>query len=77
MHTTILMRFLYAWFTAGLLMLLLTPLQAWTPLLGWAPTLWLLVSPLLMLLALQPALPLRLLAVWLRHRRTRRQWESL
>lgn len=68
MSTQSLKRLLMGWLGAGSLLLLATPLRAWTPLLGWAPALWLLVSPLLMWLALEPDLPLRWLAAWLRRR---------
>lgn len=72
MHVPWFKRVLLAWLATGSLLLLLTPLQAWTPLLGWGPALWLLVSPLAMLLALEPALPLKWLAAWLRRRSSRR-----
>lgn len=60
------------WLLAGVVLLALTPLRAWTPLLGWAPLLVLVVSPCVMLLALDPGLPLALVAGALRERRHRR-----
>ena len=62
---------LAAWLVLGLLILALTPLTAWTALLGWGPAVWLVVTPLLMLLVAEPRLPLRLLAAWLRRERRR------
>ncbi len=62
---------LAAWLVAGMLILLFTPLTGWTPLLGWGPALWLVATPLLMLLVAEPRLPLMLLAAWLRRRRSR------
>lgn len=62
---------LVAWLVIGMSALLLTPLTGWTPLLGWAPALWLVATPLLMLLVAEPRLPLRLLAACLRRRQTR------
>src|SRR5690625_2027600 len=62
-------RLAMAWLAAGSALLLLTPVSAWSPALGWAPLLALVVSPLLVALALAPALPLRLLAACLRPRR--------
>lgn len=60
---------LSAWLVGGVSMLALTPVTAWTPLLGWAPALWLVVTPALLLWFVEPRLPLRLLAAWLRRRR--------
>lgn len=56
------------WLVLGTLTLCLTPVSAWTPLMGWAPALWLVASPLLLLLVADPWLPLRLFAVWRRRR---------
>lgn len=64
---------LAAWLILGMLVLLLTPLTAWTALTGWAPALWLVASPLLMLLMAEPRLPLRLLAAGLRQHAARRR----
>jgi len=50
------------WLLAGGILLLSTLVPARTPSLGWAPTLWLVVTPMAMLLALEPSLPRRLLA---------------
>ncbi len=68
MTTITLPKMLCAWFIAGALALLLTPLPARMASLGWAPLLWLLITPLLILLAVDPCWPLRLLAAWLRAR---------
>ncbi|HET7266597.1 MAG TPA: hypothetical protein VFJ15_00650 [Oleiagrimonas sp.] len=62
-------RLALAWLAAGTALLLLTPVSAWSPTLGWAPLLALVVSPLLIALALDPVLPLRLLATRARQRR--------
>lgn len=64
---------LAAWLILGTLTLLLTPLTAWTALMGWAPALWLVVTPLLMLLMAEPRLPLKLLAAGWRRRSSRRR----
>lgn len=64
-------RLACAWWLLGSAVLLLTPVHAWTPLVGWAPILTLVVSPWLVMLALEPALPLRMLATC-RPRRARR-----
>jgi hypothetical protein len=50
------------WLCGGGALLLTTLVPAHTALLGWAPALWLLGAPLALLLVLEPALPLRLLA---------------
>lgn len=65
-------RLALTWLLAGTALLLFTPISAWSPALGWAPLLALVVSPLLVVLALEPALPLRLLTG--RMRRRRRAW---
>lgn len=62
-------RLALAGLVVGSALLLLTPVSAWSPTLGWAPLLVFVVSPLLIALALDPALPLRLLAACLRQRR--------
>jgi hypothetical protein len=56
------------WLLAGSVLLLTTLVPAHTALLGWAPTFWLLVAPLAVLLTLDPTLPRQLLTL----RRTRR-----
>jgi hypothetical protein len=55
-----------AWLVAGTALLVLTPLTAHTALLGWAPALWLVGAPLMLLLVLEPRLPLQLLAAAVR-----------
>lgn len=55
------------WLLAGSILLLSTVVPAHTSLLGWTPAFWLLVAPLLVLLALEPGLPQR----WLKQRRLR------
>ena len=55
-----------AWLAAGMLLLLLTPLSGHTDALGWTPTFWLLLAPMSVLVALQPRLPLELIASLLR-----------
>jgi hypothetical protein len=60
------------WLIGGGVLLLSTLVPAHTAALGWAPTLWLLGAPLTLLLALEPALPLRLLGRSRRHRRSPR-----
>lgn len=67
------LSWLAAWLILGTLALLLTPLTAWTALTGWAPALWLVASPLLMLLMAEPRLPLKLLAAGLRRHAARRR----
>jgi hypothetical protein len=64
------------WLLGGGALLLTTVVPAHTALLGWAPALWLLGAPLALLLALEPALPLRLLAHWSRRhpRQPRPAW---
>jgi hypothetical protein len=65
-----------SWLLGGSVLLLTTLVPMHTALLGWAPALWLLGAPLALLLALEPALPLRLLAHWSRrrHRHLRPAW---
>lgn len=65
------------WLASGSLLLLLTPLPAHTTALGWAPLLWLVGAPLIILLILQPRLPMRLLTALLMAWpvRTRRVWQ--
>lgn len=55
------------WLCAGSFLLLTTLVPAHTSLLGWTPLLWLLASPLMVLLVLEPRLPRQLL----RRRRSR------
>jgi hypothetical protein len=57
---------LAAWLAFGVLALALTPITAWTPMLGWAPGLSLVAAPLLLLVVAAPRLPLALLAAALR-----------
>lgn len=56
------------WLLAGAFLLLTTLVPARTDALGWTPAFWLVGAPLVMLLALEPALPRQLLAA-LRPRR--------
>lgn len=49
------------WLLAGSVLLLTTLVPPHTELLGWTPAFWLLGAPLVVLLALEPALPRRLL----------------
>ena len=58
------------WLLAGTVLLLTTLVPVHTDALGWTPAFWLVGAPLVMLLALEPALPRRLLAL-LRPRRRR------
>ena len=51
------------WLFAGCVLLLSTLVPAHTELLGWTPVFWLLGAPLVVLLALEPALPRQLLAL--------------
>jgi hypothetical protein len=51
------------WLGVGAALLVLTPLPAHTAALGWGPALWLVVAPLVLLFALEPRLPLRVLAM--------------
>ena len=51
------------WLLAGSGLLLTTLVPPRTELLGWAPAFWLIGAPLVVLLALEPALPRRLLAL--------------
>ena len=57
------------WLLAGGLLLLTTLVPAHTDALGWTPAFWLVGAPLIVLLALEPALPRQLLAL----RRPRRR----
>lgn len=57
------------WLLGGMVSLATTLIPAHTVLLGWAPTLWLLVAPLAVLLTLEPGLPRQLLALWQSRRR--------
>jgi peptidoglycan/LPS O-acetylase OafA/YrhL len=56
------------WLCLGSLLLLTTLVPAYTGLLGWTTTFWLLAAPMIVLLALEPQLPRRLLM----RRRSRR-----
>ncbi|WEN15493.1 hypothetical protein PY254_02105 [Rhodanobacter sp. AS-Z3] len=49
------------WLAGGASLLLTTLIPAHTETLGWTPAFWLLGAPLVVLLALQPALPRQLL----------------
>ena len=51
------------WLFAGSGLLLTTLVPVHTELLGWTPAFWLLGAPLVVLLALEPALPRQLLAL--------------
>ncbi len=57
-----------SWLLVGAFALLTTLVPAHTELLGWTPVFWLLAAPLIVLLALAPGLPRRLL---MRRRRRR------
>ncbi len=57
-----------AWLCAGSFLLVTTLVPTHTALLGWTPAFWLLAAPVVVLLALDPGLPRRLL---LRHRMRR------
>jgi hypothetical protein len=52
-----------AWLLGGGVLLLSTLVPARTDALGWTPAFWLLGAPLVVLLALEPGLPRRLLAL--------------
>ena len=60
--------FALAWLFAGAVLLAFTPLSAHSEQWGWTPAFWLLLAPASLLVALQPRLPLRLVAAALRHR---------
>ena len=67
-------RFLGAavlWLLGGSGLLLTTLVPPHTDLLGWTPAFWLVGAPLVVLLALEPALPRRLLALRGSRRRAR------
>jgi hypothetical protein len=57
-----------AWLLGGGALLLTTLVPARTEWLGWTPAFWLIVAPLMVLLALEPTLPRQLLA-WRRPQR--------
>jgi hypothetical protein len=57
------------WLLGGAVSLLTTLVPAHTDALGWTPAFWLVGAPLVVLLALEPALPRQLLALWVRPRR--------
>jgi hypothetical protein len=60
------------WLFAGAALLLSTLVPAHTELLGWTPAFWLLGAPLVVLLALEPALPRQMLTLWRAPRRVAR-----
>jgi hypothetical protein len=60
------------WLCVGSFLLLTTLVPAYTGMLGWTTTFWLFGAPLIVLLALEPQLPRRLLM----HRRSRRMRAS-
>lgn len=64
------------WLLAGAVLLLTTLVPAHTDTFGWTPAFWLVGAPLVVLLALEPALPRQLLALWRPRRRaaTRLIW---
>lgn len=70
-------RIALGWFVVGCATLVLTPLAAWMPPVGWAPMLVLVVSPLLIVLALEPGLPVRLVAAAVRSGRPMHARRSL
>ncbi len=57
------------WLLAGGALLLTTLVPAHTRSLGWTPAFWLIGAPLIVLLALEPALPRQLLGALRRSRR--------
>lgn len=61
------------WLGTGALLLLSTLVPAHTALLGWAPLVWLVATPLALLLILEPGLPRELAAAW-RPRRRASRW---
>ncbi|MGY3040825.1 hypothetical protein ACVWWQ_002456 [Rhodanobacter sp. TND4EL1] len=61
------------WLCAGGALLLSTLVPAHTELLGWTPAFWLLGAPLVVLTALEPALPRQLLLLCRPRRRLARQ----
>lgn len=61
------------WLLAGAVLLLTTLVPARTDALGWTPAFWLAGAPLVLLLALEPSLPLQLMRVLRARRRTERQ----
>jgi hypothetical protein len=62
------------WLLGGSALLLTTLVPAHTALLGWAPTFWLLVAPLAVLLTLDPTLPRQLLTLRRTHRHNASRW---
>ncbi|HET6552812.1 MAG TPA: hypothetical protein VFG49_04670 [Dyella sp.] len=58
------------WLLAGAVLLITTLVPAHTDDLGWTPAFWMLAAPLVLLLALEPALPRQLLRVMRPRRRT-------
>ncbi|MEO5831153.1 MAG: hypothetical protein ABIQ36_11375 [Rhodanobacter sp.] len=63
------------WLFAGSALLLSTLVPVHTELLGWTPAFWLLGAPLVVLVALEPALPRPLLALC-RPRRRAAHWAN-
>lgn len=61
------------WLGAGTLLLASTLVPAHTALLGWAPLVWLVATPLALLLILEPGLPRALALAW-RPRRRASRW---
>ena len=61
------------WLLGGGALLLSTLVPAHTDLLGWTPVFWLVDAPLVVLLALEPALPRQLLALCRPRRRGARR----
>ncbi|WP_267225665.1 hypothetical protein [Dyella silvae] len=57
------------WLLGGAVSLLTTLVPAHTDALGWTPAFWLVGAPLVVLLALEPALPRQLFGLWVRPRR--------
>ena len=55
------------WLLGGGALLLTTLVPMHTELLGWTPAFWLVGAPLIVLMALEPALPRELLALRRRH----------
>lgn len=55
-----------AWLALGTLLLLVTPLSGHSEAWGWTPAFWLLLAPASVLVAMNPRLPVSLLAALLR-----------
>ncbi|MFC5438287.1 hypothetical protein ACFPME_17130 [Rhodanobacter umsongensis] len=69
-HHQRMLRAAMLWLLGGSALLLTTLVPLHTGLLGWTPAFWLLGAPLAVLLALEPALPRRMLALFQPRRRT-------